>query len=59
MPSQLFRKRPLLRLAQAKNESLLVDALLEEEKRERAVDRQYWTPLKKELEMLRHERVRS
>lgn len=55
----MFRKRPLLRLAQAKNESLLVDALLEEEKRERAVDRQYWTPLKKELEMLRHERVRS
>jgi hypothetical protein len=56
---QLFRKRPLLRFAQAKNESLLVDALLEEEKRERAVDRQYWTPLKKELERLRHERVRS
>ena len=56
---QLIRKRPLLRFAQAKNESLLVDALLEEEKRERAADRQYWTPLKKELEMLRHARVRS
>jgi len=54
---QLFRKRPLLRIAQAKNESLLADALLEEEKRERAADRQYWTPLKKELEMLRHARV--
>jgi hypothetical protein len=56
---QLFRKRPLLRFAQAKNESLLLDALLEEEKRERAADRQYWTPLKKELEALRHARVRS
>ena len=57
LPPQLFRKRPLLKLAQAKNESLLADALLEEEKRERAADRQYWTPLKKELEMLRHARV--
>ena len=54
---QLFRKRPLLRLAKAKNESLLAEALLEEEKRERAADQQYWTPLKKELEMLRHARV--
>ena len=54
---QLFRKRPLLRLAQSKNESLLADALLEEEKRERATDREYWTPLKRELEMLRHARV--
>ena len=56
---QLFRKRPLLRFAQAKNETLLADALLEEEKRERVADRQYWTLLKKELEMLRHARVRS
>lgn len=56
---QLLRKRPLLKLAQAKNESLLADALQEEEKREREVDRQYWAPLKKELEILRHERVRS
>jgi len=54
---QLLRKRPLLRHAKAKNESLLADALLEEEKRERAADQQYWTPLKKELEMLRHARV--
>jgi len=56
---QLFRKRPLLRFAQAKNETLLADALLEEEKRERVADRQYWTLLKKELEMLCHARVRS
>jgi hypothetical protein len=57
LPPQLFRKRPLLRLAKAKNESLLADAILEEEKRERAADQQYWKPLKKELEMLRHARV--
>lgn len=55
--TQLSRKRPLLRLAHARNESLLAEALLEEEKRERMADRQYWTPLKKELEMLRHARV--
>jgi hypothetical protein len=58
LSSQLLRKRPLLRFAQAKKESLLADALLEEEKRERAADRQYWTPLKKELEMLRLARLR-
>ena len=56
-PPNLFRKRPLLRLAEAKNESLLADALLEEEKGERAADRQYWIPLKKELESLRHARL--
>ena len=56
---QLLRRRPLLKFAQARNESLLVDALLEEEKTERAIDREYWTPLKKELEILRLERVRG
>lgn len=56
---QLLRKRPLLRFAQAKHESLLVDALVEEEKRERAIDQQFWAPLKKELEMLGHSRVRT
>jgi len=57
LPPNLVRKRPLLALAQASDESLLSDALLEEEKRERAADRQYWIPLKKELENLRHARV--
>jgi hypothetical protein len=51
LPPQLVRKRPLLKLAQPKNESRLEEALLEEEKTERAVDRQYWAPLRKELEM--------
>lgn len=59
LSSQIVRKRPLLRFAQANNESILADALLEEEKEERALDRQYWTPLKKELEMLRHARIRN
>ena len=57
LPTQLIRKRPLLKLARAGNESLLAEALLEEEEREREVDRQYWTPLKTELERLRHARA--
>ena len=50
LPTQLIRKRPLLKLAKAGNGSLLAAALLEEEKREREADGQYWTPLKAELE---------
>ncbi|MDB4949095.1 MAG: hypothetical protein JWM27_1744 [Gemmatimonadetes bacterium] len=34
-------------------------ALTAEELRERTLDREYWTPLKKELERLRHERGRG
>lgn len=56
LTSQLKRKRPLLKLAQAGNESRLAEALLEEEQKEREADRQYWTPLKLELERLRHAR---
>jgi hypothetical protein len=54
LPTQLIRKRSLIKLAGAGNESLLAEALLEEEESEREADRQYWTPLKKELERLRH-----
>src|SRR6266545_770059 len=57
LPARLIRKRPLLKLARARNESLLAEALLEEEKAEREADRQYWKPLKKELERLRHARA--
>jgi len=57
LPVHLRRKRPLLELAVTGNKSLLERALLEEEKREREADRQYWTPLKKELEKLRHSRA--
>jgi len=44
------RKRLLLGLAQTGNESALADAILEEERAERAADREYWAPLKRELE---------
>ena len=57
IPAQLCRKRPLLELAVTVNKSSLVDALLAEEQNEREADRQYWAPLKKELESLRHSRI--
>ena len=57
IPVQLCRKRPLLELAVTGSKPLLADALLAEEQREREADRQYWAPLKKELENLRHSRV--
>jgi hypothetical protein len=55
--TQLRRKRPLLELAATLRKSALEDALLQEEQREREADRQYWVPLKKELEKLRHARA--
>lgn len=57
IPAQLRRQRPLLELATTPTKSLLADALIEEEQREREADRQYWVPLKKELERLRHARA--
>ena len=59
LPMKLIRKRPLLKLARPGNELELATALYEEEEREREADRQYWVPLKKELEELRHRRLRS
>ena len=59
IPAHLCRKRPLLKLAITGNNSSLADALLAEEQREREADRQYWAPLKKELESLRHALARS
>jgi hypothetical protein len=56
IPIQLRRKRPLLELATTLTKSSLVNALQEEEQKEREADRQYWAPLKKELETLRHAR---
>ena len=53
------RKRPLLELAQTGKESALADAILEEERAERAADREYWAPLKRELEQLRLTRRKS
>jgi hypothetical protein len=59
LPIKLIRKRPLLEIARPGNELALASALYVEEKREREVDRKYWVPLKKELEKLRHQRLRS
>lgn len=52
---ELARTRPLLLLARADDLSALQAALDTEEKREREADRQYWQPLKAELERLRHQ----
>jgi len=57
IPTQLRRQRRLLNLATTLTKASLADALLEEEEREREADRQYWVPLKKELERLRHSRA--
>jgi hypothetical protein len=48
--------RTLLSLATGDDLAPLCDALDAEEKRERNCDREYWAPLKKELEQLRHRR---
>jgi hypothetical protein len=49
----LISIRPLLRYAQAGQRQELVGALKVEEQAEREADRQYWQPLKAELERLR------
>ena len=49
--------RPLLALASIANANLLAEALLAEERAEREADREYWQPLKAELEQLRHDRL--
>lgn len=50
---KLIKQRPLLKLAAAGDEADLIEALSEEERIEREADREYWTPLKAELEQLR------
>ncbi|MBI3276813.1 MAG: hypothetical protein HYZ66_03545 [Chlamydiae bacterium] len=55
----LMKERPLLSFAKAKDEVILQNALEEEEKREREIDKMYWTPLKKELEELRRRRLKK
>ena len=57
IPAHLRRKRPLLELALTGASSALADALFVEERKEREADRQYWAPLRKELESLRHSRA--
>lgn len=53
----LIATRPLLAYADVQSQQLLERELIEEELAERARDRDYWLPLKKELEQLR--RLRS
>jgi hypothetical protein len=57
IPTQLLRQRPLLKALTAEVELQLGTLLIEEEQKVREADRQYWLPLKKELEALRHARV--
>src|SRR6185503_11723319 len=54
---QVLPDRPLLSLAARDFLGPLSSALEEEEKRERALDREYWQPLKEELERLRRQRI--
>ena len=54
--NRLAAKRPLLRAAFKEDFSALQAALADEEATERERDRQYWLPLRRELEKLRHRR---
>jgi len=54
MCRRLAKERPLLAHANDRAVDILEQALLAEESAERALDRQYWLPLKAELEKLRH-----
>lgn len=56
---KLAEQRSCLRLAEAADEEALGQALLAEEHLERAQDRQYWMPLKTELQELRRQRPRK
>jgi len=56
---QVLVQRPLLRLALPGKLPDLEAALGAEEQAEREIDRQYWAPLKAELEKLRHAAVSS
>lgn len=51
-----FNKRPLLREAFLNNEEILRKKLQQEEDLERERDKEYWTPLRKELEKWRRAR---
>lgn len=51
---RLAKERPLLTQAQAGKAEALAQALQAEESSERQRDREYWLPLRRELEKLRH-----
>ncbi len=54
--NRLAGQRPLLKTAIVKEQKELETALADEEAAERAKDREYWLPLKRELEALRYGR---
>jgi len=56
---RLIKQRSLLKLVAAGKENDLTVALAEEERLEREADREYWVPLKAELEQLRRARLRK
>jgi hypothetical protein len=56
---RLLPKRRLLEMALSGSLKALEDALSAEESVERERDRRYWLPLKREMEKLRHQRVRG
>lgn len=54
--SRIIINRPLLRPAMEGNQEEIQRLLWEEEERERELDRQYWAPLKAELEIWRRQK---
>jgi hypothetical protein len=56
---RLCRQRPLLAQAASKRLAGVAEALRAEEALERLRDRDYWAPLKRELETMRHARART
>ncbi|HAF13389.1 MAG TPA: hypothetical protein DCK93_17830 [Blastocatellia bacterium] len=56
---KLIKQRSLLKLAPPGEAIDLMEALSEEERLEREADREYWVPLKAELEQLRRARLRD
>ena len=56
---QELESRPSLRLLKTGDPESVENALFEEQARERALDREYWKPLRAELEAMRHSRGSS
>lgn len=59
LAESLIDVRPLLRSAKRADEDRLSEELAAEERAERDADRDYWRPLKAELEQLRRERLKG
>ena len=57
--NRIAESRPALRAAIANNADGVENALYAEEREERRLDREYWNPLKRELEQLRHAQRRE